>query len=182
MNNNESYVRFAFDKFNSEQWSLEHIHAQQDKGLQSSDAKRVWLKDAKEQTITFLDEEKNIELLGKLDSIVALDKIEDEDFQEVETDIFSLFGTPEAGTIDNLALLSSEVNSSLSNNIFPIKRNILVSKDKSGEFIPICTKNVFLKYYSTTLSNTYYWSDQDRSDYLSEINRVLNMFLGGKDD
>lgn len=49
LNNSDSYIRFAFDKFNNEKWSIEHIHAQQDKGLQSNEAIKQWLNDALKQ-------------------------------------------------------------------------------------------------------------------------------------
>tara|TARA_R110002072_G_scaffold125944_3_gene262497 strand:+ start:25910 stop:27583 length:1674 start_codon:yes stop_codon:yes gene_type:complete len=180
LQSNDSYVRFAFDKFNQEKWSLEHIHAQQDKGLNSKASILNWLKDAKAQ-IKLLEglskEQKNQknEIILESKKIELKDKItsDDEDFRTLENKIFDFFGEADIHTIDNLALLSNQVNSSLSNSIFPIKRNILINKDKIGEFIPICTKNVFLKYYSTNVQNLYFWNTDDRKSYLNEIKSVL---------
>jgi uncharacterized protein with ParB-like and HNH nuclease domain len=181
LNNKDSYIRFSFDKFNQENWSLEHIHAQQDKGLQSFEAKKSWLKDAKEQ-IKKIDISNKKEILNKIDKLLSIEKIEDEKFQDIQTTIVKLFGEDDIHTIDNLALLSIGVNSSLSNSIFPIKRQILKQKDTTGEFIPICTKNVFLKYYSSDIKNIYYYSSDDRRDYLNAIITTLNRFMGYNDE
>ena len=109
--------------------------------------------------------------------MIQLDKIEDDDFRSLQNEIITLFGDDEIDTIDNLALLGVGVNSALSNSIFPIKRQILKQKDSQGEFIPICTKNVFLKYYSDDIKDIYYWSKEDRSAYLKAIKNTLNKFM-----
>ena len=54
--------------------------------------------------------------------------------------------------------------------------------DKNGKFIPICTKNVFLKYYSNELSNLYFWSKDDQEDYKGSIIKTLENFLGEKNE
>lgn len=84
--------------------------------------------------------------------------------------------------IENLALLTTKNNSSLSNGPFIEKREKIIEMDKNGEFIPICTKNVFLKYYTNTkkLSDVYFWSKQDQEDYKGSIIKILENFLGEK--
>jgi len=119
------------------------------------------------------------EIIAEINELLQEEKIkrEDERFHSIQTKVFEFFGDePDVNTIDNLALLSSRVNSSLSNNIFPLKREILIDKDKLGEFVPICTKNVFLKYYSKRADNLYFWNQSDRKDYLKEIKSVLKNF------
>ena len=49
--------------------------------------------------------------------------------------------------------------------------------DREGEFIPVCTRNVFLKYYSKDPSQIHYWSASDRSDYLDAIKSTLHEYL-----
>lgn len=186
LTNKNSYIRFSFDKFNNEQWSLEHIHAQQDQGLQSVDAKKTWLFEIEDQ-IALLEKDstednKIDKLQDRIDEIVQHTKIDDEDFQTIQNEVFALFGESEVDSIDNLALLTTGVNSALSNSIFPIKRNILKAKDSQGEFIPICTKNVFMKYYSTDTSNMHFWSQSDRKDYLEVMKNTLSKFLGIEND
>ncbi|MEA3316324.1 MAG: DUF262 domain-containing protein [Campylobacterota bacterium] len=176
LNNKDSYIRFSFDKFNNEKWSLEHIHAQQDKGLQSSEARNTWLVESKKQ-LEIIEEVNNEEVIQNIKLLLSKEKIEAEEFQEVQNQVINIFGEAEVDTIDNLALLTVGVNSSLSNSVFPIKRQILKQKDTQGEFIPICTKNVFLKYYSNDIKNIYFWSKEDRESYLKEMKLVLQKFV-----
>lgn len=183
LNNSNSYIRFAFDKFNRENWSIEHIHAQKDKGLQSSDSIIKWLKDVQSQIkrIAVKDKEqvkqknKIIDETERLSHLAKITK-EDKGFRAAQILIFEFFGQPDIDTIDNLALLSSSVNSSLGNSFFPLKRKTLIEKDKNGEFIPICTKNAFLKYYSQDVNDLYFWNSSDRKDYVNEIKSVIKNF------
>jgi len=49
--------------------------------------------------------------------------------------------------------------------------------DKEGYFIPICTRNVFLKYYSKNASHLHFWGPEDRKDYYDEIIHTLQKYL-----
>ena len=50
-------------------------------------------------------------------------------------------------SIANLTLLDKDTNSKIGNNFFDTKRRELINAEKTGVYIPICTKNVFLKFY-----------------------------------
>ena len=50
--------------------------------------------------------------------------------------------------IGNLAIISKNINSRLSNKMFSGKQETIRQCDKEGEYIPLCTHNAFLKYYS----------------------------------
>ncbi len=85
----------------------------------------------------------------------------------------------ELHSLDNMALLSASINSSIGNGFFNEKRNKIIEFDKQGAFIPICTKNVFLKYYSKeSKTNLFYWSSKDRDDYLEDIQFTLKEYTG----
>lgn len=43
LNNKSSNIRFSFSEFSAQRWSLEHIHAQNDKGLKDKNAQDAWL-------------------------------------------------------------------------------------------------------------------------------------------
>ena len=43
LNNKSSNIRFSFSEFSTKRWSLEHIHAQNDKGLKDKKAQDAWL-------------------------------------------------------------------------------------------------------------------------------------------
>lgn len=79
--------------------------------------------------------------------------------------------------ICNLALLDSETNRSYGNAFFPVKRKRIIYNDSKGIFVPISTKNLFLKYYSNQSDNIMYWSKDDANDYLNAIKSVLKEFL-----
>jgi len=79
-----------------------------------------------------------------------------------------------------LALLSTRDNSALSNNIFPVKREKIIQLDSEGKFIPIGTKNVFLKYFSKESESNIKWTKKDREQYLNEMSRLLTEFFNNE--
>lgn len=46
-----------------------------------------------------------------------------------------------------------------------------------GTFIPICTKNVFMKYYSTNVKDLEVWNESDRISYFDRIQAVICQYL-----
>lgn len=73
-------------------------------------------------------------------------------------------------SISNLALLASGDNSALSNAVFEVKRRRILDRDRRGAYIPVCTRNVFLKYYSdTNAQQLHFWSARDREAYMTAI-------------
>ena len=74
---------------------------------------------------------------------------------------------------DLLALLSKKDNSTLNNSIFPVKRNKIIELEKEGKFIPLCTRNVFLKFYSNSDNQPYYWSSNDKESYYIALKETL---------
>ena len=174
INSKGSYTRFSFNEYNGKKWSLEHIHAQNDKGLKDKKAQDAWLENSKK----YIDES---DLKEKIANFINGN--ENSRFDELQMEILNEFGDKELLNmhgIGNLALLTAENNSSLSNGLFVDKRAKIIEMDKNGEFIPICTKNVFLKYYSKELSNVYFWSKDDQEDYKGSIIETLEIFLGEK--
>jgi hypothetical protein len=82
-------------------------------------------------------------------------------------------------TIDNLALLERNDNSSNNANDFLWKRNNIRALDTKGSFIPQATKNVFLKYYTLNeLKNEEYdeqtWHEIDRKCYFLHMLYTFN--------
>ena len=177
LNQKGSYVRFSFNEFNAKKWSLEHIHAQNDKGLKDKEAQDAWLSSVEK----YLDDSKTGD--KQLAEMIGSFKEDNKrnDFFALQMEILNKFGDlVNMHGIENLALLTTKNNSSLSNGLFIEKREKIIEMDKNGEFIPICTKNVFLKYYSKELSNVYFWSKDDQEDYKDSIIKTLENFLGEK--
>lgn len=181
LNNKSSNIRFSFSEFSAQRWSLEHIHAQNDKGLKDKKAQDAWLSSVEK----YLDDNKigDKQLAEMIGSFKEDNKRND--FFALQIEILNRFGDKDLldmHGIENLALLTTKNNSSLSNGPFIEKREKIIEMDKNGEFIPICTKNVFLKYYTNTkkLSDVYFWSKQDQEDYKGSIIKTLENFLGEK--
>ena len=76
-------------------------------------------------------------------------------------------------TLSNMTLLTVEENAALSNSTFDVKRKKIIEMDKNGEYIPICTKNIFMKYYSSSDTKLHFWSEADRIGYINAINNTL---------
>lgn len=79
--------------------------------------------------------------------------------------------------LGNLALLDSSTNRSYKNALFPIKRARIIECDSHGVFVPICTKNAFLKYYSKAYTEFAHWNEADANDYVNAIKQVLADYL-----
>lgn len=83
--------------------------------------------------------------------------------------------------IGNMALLNASINRSYGNAYFAIKRMHIKDKDSEGIFIPLTTKNVFMKYYSKRVDSMLVWTNDDATDYCAAIKERLSRFLPKKD-
>lgn len=184
----EADVRFPFDRYKKENWDIEHIRSQTDKEITGT-SRREWLEDVleyftdtKDHTAVVIGEFSD-DIVGFIRNLIELlraDKIDDASFKSIYEKIASHFKEVDASWIDsigNLALLDATTNRSYKNAMFPIKRRRIIHNDMNGVFVPICTKNVFLKFYSKKLGEVMYWNDSDADDYLCAIKQVLTEYL-----
>ncbi|MDE6780423.1 MAG: DUF262 domain-containing HNH endonuclease family protein [Ruminococcus sp.] len=81
--------------------------------------------------------------------------------------------------IGNLTLLSAEINRSYQNAPFSEKRTVIIERDSKDMFIPICTKNIFLKQYTKNLKQMDIWDKNDKDGYKSEMWNTLETFWKG---
>lgn len=174
-----SSERYPFHSHKAEKWSLEHIHAQHAEPLTTENEWRSWLVDSKRALAALrLDESRREDdkkvLLAKIDGVLA-GKVEGRIFTTLSNDIMTGFLNPansdkSVHSIANLALLSSSVNSALSNGSFQAKRLRIIDLDRAGSFIPLCTRRVFFKYYTEAGSEQiHYWSPTDQTNYLDKM-------------
>ncbi len=171
------YSKYPFDKHmykrKNEKWSLEHIHAQQSENITED-------KDRRKLFITQLDYIDS-ELKQKVEKLMKDKEIDSKAFNNIQEEIFKLYSDNSSiHTIDNLALLGKDDNSALKNSIFPAKRDKIKKLDKDGSFIPIGTKNVFLKYYSDNVKDGLMWNKKDRESYLKAIEDTLLDYIGDR--
>ncbi|MEL7659382.1 DUF262 domain-containing protein [Acetobacterium wieringae] len=186
--NGEQTLWFPFEKFKFQKngkvsWSLEHIHAQQSEGMQKQDDWKEWLRLHIPSIVSLgngndelVEEMKNA---SDADSQVRLERQEFEDIQQKVIQELSVQGNTEyMHSIANLALLNMSDNAALNNSTFDVKRNAIIEMDKRGQYIPFCTKMVFLKYYTPSESNQlHFWGQPDRIAYIKAINRTLKNYL-----
>ncbi len=165
---NESF-RFPFDKYKKGKWDIEHIHAKASEVKVEEKEQVKWLEN------NFVQTENHKEELNKqIKEIIESKKsIEDEEFYKI---IEYVLGE-EDNSLRNLCLLDSSTNRSYKNASFKYKRSTIIDNDKHGAFIPICTRNVFLKYYSQQAQDLELWNDNDRENYLENIKSVIKEYL-----
>ena len=175
---------FPFDKYKNGKdgsviWSLEHIHAQQSEGLSTQKMWQEWLK-LHIPSIKSISHDS--ELIKRMGDASSNDSLSRQDFDSLQQEVVGLLS--EKGhseylhSIANLALLSSGANAALSNSTFDVKRTEIIKMDKKGAFIPFCTRMVFLKYYTSSDKNQlHFWGEEDRKEYVAEMNRILKDYL-----
>ena len=122
------------------------------------------------------------ELIAIMEAAIAKDKLEGTEFNAIQqraVDLLSVKGNVEyMHSIANLALLRSTDNAALNNSTFDVKRNEIIKMDKAGQYIPFCTRMVFLKYYTPSENNQlHFWGHSDRVAYIEAINTVLKDYL-----
>ncbi|SCX84392.1 DUF262 domain-containing protein [Flavobacterium caeni] len=165
---------FPFDIFKNGSWDIEHITSVKD--TMPDKNRRDWLNDAS----IFIDESKK-EGKDLLKKIPNCDVNNNDDFKSLFEDIVSHFNSDikdeDINDLSNLTLLDSETNRGYKNAVFPLKRKTIINRDKEGVFIPICTKNVFLKYFSEYPPRISFWTQDDRENYEKDLYNVLQNYL-----
>jgi uncharacterized protein with ParB-like and HNH nuclease domain len=174
-NKNESN-RFPFNRYKKESWDIEHIHAVATELPKNKQHRIDWLNNSKE----FIEDDKT--LISKItvfvDSYDEQIKANPESFEELANLVLEYYSKKsnietDINDLSNLVLLDSGTNRSYKNAVFPAKRKTIIEKEKDGTFIPICTKNVFLKYYTQDDIQMTFWDEKDRKAYFDNIKSTV---------
>lgn len=192
------YYKFPFHLYKIEGWDVEHIDSNTTNDIDND------IEAQKEYALNIyngvdVDEQKKVEKFIKGEENISWEEIKNLYSQQDESEILSY---EEKNKIWNFALLDSSTNRSYGNSIFSAKRRIIIGKDKGklipipkivkkeggseleiGEeknakssFIPLCTKQVFMKYYSSVSANPNYWYKSDAEAYKDNIFHTLKEF------
>ncbi|RZG77802.1 DUF262 domain-containing protein [Acinetobacter sp. WCHAc060025] len=169
LNNQNETTRFPFDRYKKEKWDVEHITALADQPPRSDQHKKDWIKE-------ILDNSSNLNLDSQLQNKLLEVQSDLSQFDEFFIQFMESFQDQclDVNSIDNLVLLDSSTNRSYKNSVFPIKRRKIIEREKNGTFVPICTKNVFMKFYSTDVEQMSFWGEKDREQYLTDIEETIN--------
>jgi hypothetical protein len=172
----DSFEKYSFRNHKKRHWSLEHIHAQNSEGLNHLVDQRKWLDMHRQSLEVLLQNSDNPDkILNVIKDINDnYDNLKKEKFDLIFGAVISLLSEDEdrsyLDSISNMALLTIEDNAALNNSAFDVKRNKILEMDKNGEYIPICTRRVFLKYYTESeYSQLQFWGDKDRIAYLNAM-------------
>ena len=168
--NEKSNLRFQFDRYKKQNWDIEHIRSQADKYPKSDKEKEEWVDDI----LKLPNIEKTKDIILKMDK-----KDFNEFFDDIQNKIEGEDNDFNKHSIGNLTLLDSATNRAYGNAFFPVKRKTIIENDKNGTFIPICTKNLFLKYYSKNATDLQKWTEEDAERYKSAILETFEELKNG---
>lgn len=180
------FYKFPFHLYKLEGWDVEHINSNMTNPENDPATRKEWL------TNIYLSVSPEIQKKIKEYFLVNEEKKE-----AIYTEIKSLipltndWSQTDKNQIWNYTLLDSSTNRGYGNAIFSAKRRIIIGKDKGefmqipkitaeglamidankskSSFVPPCTKNVFLKYYSPSVSENNYWTISDAEYYRESI-------------
>ena len=175
--NNASNFRFQFGRYKSENWDIEHIHSVKSDMPERDEHQKDWLNEVLNYT-------RNKSLQTRILTWFETERRLREPFENIYDEVLKEYSekrdentTDDINDISNLTLLDAGTNRGYKNAIYPIKRNKIIQKDQNGTFIPLCTKNVFLKYYNESVEQMTLWGSSDRKSYLKAILVTIEDYL-----
>jgi hypothetical protein len=166
-------LRFQFNKFKEQNWDIEHIHSVTSGKPERKNHQEDWLLELQKYS-------KDKTIVGKV-NLYFNTKPSERNFDTLYNYVLEHYS--EGGSISdiddisNLALLDSGTNRGYKNAVFPIKRDKIIEKERQGVFIPLCTKNAFLKYYSRGVERMTFWEKEDRTEYKKSIIKTIEEYL-----
>jgi uncharacterized protein with ParB-like and HNH nuclease domain len=178
-NDSAVFIKFPFKLFKNERWDIEHIDSFTTNSIEDKATATEWL----ETSIKDLGEDKiDKELLQKINDFIGRQDKNIQQFDELRNAIVEIAGENEnndedKNSIGNLTLLDAGTNRSYGNALFPTKRRMIIEKDSKGTFIPVCTKNVFLKNFAKEKVSLSKWTRDDIINYQNHIGEILEEFL-----
>ena len=184
LRSNKEKPRFPFELYKKQEWSLEHIYARNSLPLIDTVKQKEWLIDHIKSLSTSNYDGSYDGIIKNMEEIRQQDEIDNDIFNNIENEVYEAiekrfeFGNDEnVHLVKNLCLLDKATNSQLSNSVFDVKREKIKKRELEGYYIPVCTRNVFLKAYTSYSATNAYWKKEDRDDYFKDIENVYNFFI-----
>ena len=184
--------RFQFNKYKQDNWDIEHIRSVASDMPRDKNKQIKWL----ENVVDYISDVNTIHIeersTGNSETSQAIKndatelvktQFNDQQFEAIYLRILSFYDPGGNNIVDNsignLTLLDRTTNRSYKNAVFPIKRSKIIALDKEATFVPLCTKNVFLKYYSKQVDKMLYWESKDSQDHQQAmIHSLYGIFCG----
>jgi len=170
LNNKNEASRFPFDSYKKVNWDVEHIHAIASEVKVKKEDQADWLRNNFVKTEIHKDLDRN----NQIEKIMqSNNRIGENEFDDI---IDYVLGDEDDG-LQNLCLLDMGTNRSYKNDSFKNKRKEIIKREIEGTFIPICTRNAFMKYYSNNVKDLEVWNENDRRSYSENIQDVIGIYL-----
>lgn len=173
--------KFPYKSFKEEDWDVEHIDSFTENPLIDRPTQIEWLTTSKSDLEDIEEFKKDLKLAERIKSFIEDEKSK-ESFELIQGEIIRISGEETndkilKNNIGNLTLLDAKTNRSYGNALFPTKRRIIIEKDIDGTFVPIWTKNLFLKYFDLKTTSRTKWNESDIKKYREIISQKLIDFL-----
>lgn len=197
--------KFPFSLYRDNSYDVEHVNSQTDNPIDKIDEKREWIiehafaclrydrleRDANGFTQAAIEARyliiEGIKLLKDFNKQGNKDlgnrfkpyRIKVENYYANGNSSISM---DNRDSIGNLTLLNSSINREYKNALFPKKLRTLKRSDQEGTYIPLCTKYMFLKYYSNPQGNVsafnmMRWRVEDQEEYVKAIKDTIKTII-----
>lgn len=189
------FYKFPFHLYKKEKWDVEHIDSNTTNELEKEKDQKEWLKYSALDYNISINESlmKDIKEFLKNKSKKSFETLSEDIEKCILIESNWVDPDKDKNKIWNFVLLDAGTNRGYGNAIFPAKRRCIVGKDQGkrividddlnaseekGEiaFVPPVTKNVFLKYYNTSVDDLRCWSKTDAYAYKQNILKTLAEF------
>ena len=193
--------KFPFNLYRDNSYDVEHINSQTDNPIEKLDEKREWIVEHAIACLWYDRTEQNAQgftqaAIEAHDLIIkGIKLLKDfrkngkdlgEKFKPYREDVENYYArgsnSDNRHLIGNLTLLNSSINREYKNALFPKKLRTLKRSDQEGAYIPLCTKYMFLKYYSNPQGNVsafnmMRWRDEDQEEYVKAIKDTIKTVI-----
>ena len=153
-------VKLSFANLHKYEWDVEHISPQN-----PQDIKQITEELGKGNVNGIFTD-----LLKKINNGENFDK-ELKQFFAIDDELMA---------IGNLTLLIAHDNRGIGNGFFFKKRQKLQDYYKQGSFIPACSMNVFMKFYSDNPGQMLFWDEKDRESYKNKLEQTIKNFFSNE--
>ncbi len=193
--------KYPFNLYRDNSYDVEHINSQTDNPIEKLDEKREWIVEHAIACLWYDRTEQNAQgftqaAIEARDLIIkGIKLLKDfrkngkdlgEKFKPYREDVENYYArgsnSDNRHLIGNLTLLNSSINREYKNALFPKKLRTLKRSDQEGAYIPLCTKYMFLKYYSNPQGNVsafnmMRWRDEDQEEYVKAIKDTIKTVI-----
>lgn len=198
--------KFPFNLYRDNSYDVEHVNSQTDNPIERIEEKEEWIKE--HALPCLLIDRKETDNAGEFTNAakearnLAIEGIQllknfkrngsrdiGNQFKPYRTRVENYYACGDTtknmankDSIGNLTLLNSSINREYRNALFPKKLRTLKRSDQEGAYIPVCTKYMFLKYYSNPQENVsafsmMRWRAADQEEYTTAIKESINKIL-----